>query len=195
MVGVAGVLLAAGAGRRFGGPKALAVLPDGTPFLTRAVDTLLGGGCDPVFVVLGAAVEPASGLLSAAQIVVNADWDTGLGSSLRAGLAALPTSTEAALVLLVDTPGIGPAAVARLLEYGGPDAVAVATYDGRRGHPVLLGRTHWAEASRLAVGDQGARPFLRAHGAAVCEVPCDDIAAPGDIDTPADLRRTPASPT
>lgn len=187
------MLLAAGAGLRFGGPKALAVLPDGTGFLAHAVLTLREGGCDPVVVVLGAAAEQARTLVRDVQVVVNDDWATGMGSSLRRGLAALDAEVDAAVVLLVDTPGIGSAAVARLLAHAAPDAIAVAAYAGRRGHPVLLGRTHWAEVSRLAVGDRGARPFLRSRGSAVLEVACDDIGVPDDIDTVDDLPSGPLS--
>jgi len=187
MARTAGLLLAAGAGRRFGGPKALAVLPDGTGFLVHAVRALREGGCAPVVVVLGSAAEQAHSLVPDAEVVVNGDWATGMGSSLRQGLTALPTDVDAAVVLLVDTPGIGPAAVARLATYADPEAIAVATYAGRRGHPVLLGRRHWPEVCQLAVGDTGARPFLRAHGSAVVEVPCDDVADPTDIDTAGDL--------
>ncbi len=183
----AGLLLAAGAGRRFGSPKALATLPDGTAFLPRAVSALRDGGCAPVFVVLGAGAEQARPLAVGVHVVVNEDWATGMGSSLGAGLAALPGTVAAALVLLVDTPGIGAAAVARVSSYAAPGAVVVATYDGRRGHPVLLGREHWPEVARLAVGDEGARPFLRAHPELVREVPCEDIARPADIDTQQDL--------
>ncbi|MBA3248735.1 MAG: nucleotidyltransferase family protein [Geodermatophilaceae bacterium] len=189
MARTAGLLLAAGAGRRFGGPKALAVLADGTGFLVHAVRALREGGCAPVVVVLGSAAEQARLLVTDAdaEVVVNGDWATGMGSSLRQGLTALPTDVDAAVVLLVDTPGIGPAAVARLATFADPVAIAVATYAGRRGHPVLLGRRHWPEVCRLAVGDTGARPFLRAHGSAVVEVPCDDVADPTDIDTAGDL--------
>ena len=83
---VAGVLLAAGEGSRFGGPKAVAEL-DGERLVDRAVRVLRLGGCDPVVVVLGAAVVEVPG---ADLVVVNPDWATGMGSSLRAGLAALP---------------------------------------------------------------------------------------------------------
>lgn len=184
---VAGLLLAAGAGRRYGGPKALAVLADGTPFLRRAVTALREGGCRPVTVVLGAGAEQARALAAGADVVVNRGWAVGMGSSLVVGLAALPAEAEAALVLLVDTPGVGAAAISRLVAVSTPDAVVVATYSGRRGHPVLIGRRHWAEVARLAVGDVGARPFLRAHPELVSEVACEDVASPEDVDTPADL--------
>lgn len=187
----AGLLLAAGAGRRFGGPKALATLPDGTSFLRAAIAALRGGGCDPVVVVLGAQADRARALASDVEVVVNADWESGMGSSLRAGLAALPASAPAAVVLLVDTPGIGAAAVARLVARADRSAVLVGTYDGRRGHPVLLGRVHWAAVRRLAVGDAGAREFLREHPELVREVPCGDVGSPEDIDTPADLTVEP----
>lgn len=189
MARTAGLLLAAGAGRRFGSPKALAVLADGTPFLQRAIAALREGGCEPLLVVLGAQAERARDLALGAEVVVNDDWESGMGSSLGVGLAALPGSADAALVLLVDTPGIGAAAVARVSSYATPDVVAMATYDGRRGHPVLLGREHWPEVIRTAVGDAGARLFLRAHADLVVEVPCDGIASPEDIDTPGDLAR------
>ncbi|MBA2388901.1 MAG: nucleotidyltransferase family protein [Geodermatophilaceae bacterium] len=185
----AGLLLAAGAGRRFGSPKALATLPDGTGFLQRAVAALCEGGCEPVVVVLGAQADQARELADGAEVVVNADWAAGMGSSLGAGLAALPDTVDAAVVLLVDTPGIGSEAVARLSSYAAQDVLAVATYHGRRGHPVLLGRLHWPEVIRLAVGDAGARAFLRTHADQVTEVPCEDVASPEDIDTPDDLGR------
>lgn len=187
---VAGLLLAAGAGRRFGGPKALVTLPDGTGLLPHAVHTLHRGGCDPVVVVVGAAADQARTRLPPdvdVRVVVNPDWPTGMGSSLRCGLAALGPTVDAAVVLLVDTPGIGSAAVTRLAAVAGPEVVAIATYGGQRGHPVLLGRTHWPDVARLAVGDEGARPFLRTYDGPVREVPCDDVAVPGDIDRPEDL--------
>lgn len=188
MARTAGLLLAAGAGRRFGFPKALATLPDGTSFLQRAITALVDGGCAPVLVVLGAEADRARELAAGADVVVNDDWPSGMGSSLGAGLAVLPADAAAALVLLVDTPGIGAAAVARMVSYTATDAMAVATYGGRRGHPVLLGSEHWPAVTRCAVGDAGARAFLRTHADLVVEVPCGDIASPEDIDTPGDLR-------
>lgn len=182
------MVLAAGAGRRFGGPKALAE-HDGRLLVDRAVGVLREGGCSPIVVVLGAAADTVRerASLAGATVVVNAGWAEGMGSSLRAGLAALvDTAATAALVLLVDLPGITPAAVARVAAAAdGPDTLAAATYRGRRGHPVLLGRSHWSGVAELAVGDTGAKPYLAGHD--VTPVACDDVADGGDADTPAEL--------
>jgi CTP:molybdopterin cytidylyltransferase MocA len=183
-VTTAGLVLAAGEGRRYGMPKALVSLA-GRLLVERALVTLREGGCDPLAVVLGAAADEvrARADLGAALVVGNPDWATGMGSSLRAGLAALAdTPAVAVAVLLVDTPGITPAAVARVLGHGGPDALAAASYQGRQGHPVLLGRAHWAGVAALATGDRGARPYLAGH--AVTLVPCDDVADGTDLDVP-----------
>lgn len=183
--GVAGLVLAAGAGRRFGGPKALATI-GGERLVDRAVRTVRDGGADPVYVVAGAAPLAVAG----AVVVDNPDWATGMGSSLRAGLAALPDDSEAVLVVLVDQPGLTAAAVARLLDSAGrtgPDTVAVATYGGQQRHPVALGRHHWREVSDRAVGDVGARPFLAAHPDLVTPVECGDVADAQDLDTAEDL--------
>jgi CTP:molybdopterin cytidylyltransferase MocA len=181
-VTAAGLLLAAGAGRRYGMPKAL-VRRDGRLLVERAAATLHDGGCAPVVVVLGAAAERVRAATSLRHVVVNPDWATGMGSSLRAGLAALAaTDAEAAVVLLVDQPGITAAAVRRLAALSAPDALAMAGYAGRRGHPVLLGRDHWAGVAALATGDVGARPYLSAHPVRI--VPCADVADDRDVDTP-----------
>jgi CTP:molybdopterin cytidylyltransferase MocA len=181
---VAGLLLAAGAGRRYGRPKAL-VEYEGERLVDRAVGTLRAGGMDPVVVVLGAAADAvrAAARLEGCTVVENPDWDTGMGSSLRAGLAALAaTDAPAAVVLLVDTPGITAEAVRRVAGRAGADALAAAGYGDRWGHPVLLGRDHWAGVAELAVGDTGARSYLRRHPVRV--VPCADVADDIDLDTP-----------
>jgi nicotine blue oxidoreductase len=112
-----------------------------------------------------------------------------MGSSLRAGLASLAgTPARAALVSLVDQPGIGPEAVARVLAgYTDETSLVAAAYDGVRGHPVLLGAAHWAGVAAAAAGDQGARAYLLEHAAGTRLVECGDIARPYDIDTEADL--------
>lgn len=166
---VAGVVLAAGEGRRYGMPKAL-VEHGGRRLVERAVQALRGGGCAPVLVVLGAAADRvrATARLPGATVLDNPRWRTGMGSSVRAGLAALAgTGVVAAVVLLVDMPGIGPEAVRRVAAGATSDALVMAGYADRRGHPVLLGRDHWPGVMELAVGDTGARPYLRAHAGQV----------------------------
>jgi CTP:molybdopterin cytidylyltransferase MocA len=188
---VAGLLLAAGGGRRLGGrPKAL-LSHRGRPLVEHAVRTLREGGCSTVHVVLGAASDEVRrrAELPGCVLVDNPGWAGGMGSSLRAGLDSLAaTDAEAALVLLVDQPGIGPAAVARVLAaHRSPDSLASASYDGRRGHPVLFGARRWADISADAVGDRGARAYLKAHENDIVLVECGDVAEPYDIDTVDDL--------
>ncbi|MFD9634165.1 nucleotidyltransferase family protein [Streptomyces violascens] len=192
---VTGLLLAAGGGRRLGGrPKAL--LPHrGRPLVENAVRVLREGGCRTVYVVLGAAAEEvrARADLAGCVLVDNPDWTEGMGSSLRAGLEALSKSDEAsgaALVSLVDQPGIGAEAVTRVLAaHRSGDSLAAASYDGKRGHPVLFGADRWADIAASATGDRGARVYLKAHEAEIALVECGDIAEPYDIDTEADLGR------
>jgi CTP:molybdopterin cytidylyltransferase MocA len=180
---VAGLLLAAGEGRRFGRPKALVEF-DGERLVDRGVRTLREAGCGPVIVVMGAAAIEVIG----AVVVPNPDWRSGMGSSLRAGLSALPPGCPAVVIALVDQPLVTANAVRRLAEaYRRGAGVAVATYGGRPRNPVLIAARHFAEVGESAVGDAGARVFLRAHPELVTAVACDDVAAPDDIDTPSDL--------
>ncbi|MFG2223272.1 NTP transferase domain-containing protein [Streptomyces sp. NPDC048644] len=190
---MAGLLLAAGGGRRLGGrPKAL-LEHRGRPLVEHAARALRDGGCHPVHIVLGAAAETvrARADLSGYTTRDNPDWAQGMGSSLRVGLAALAGSgADAVVVALVDQPGIGGAAVARVLAaYEGAGSLAAAAYKGRRGHPVLFGADRWAEIAASAEGDRGARAYLRRHASALTLVECGDIADAYDIDTPEDLRR------
>ena len=180
----AGLLLAAGGGRRYGMPKAL-VERAGRLLVEHAAQVLRAGGCDPVVVVLGAAADEVRRRADLAGTIVvdNPDWADGMGSSLRAGLAALAsTGAPAATVLLVDTPGITAAAVRRVSGAADPQDLRAASYRGRQGHPVLLGRAHWAGVAELAAGDVGARPYLAAHD--VTLIPCDDVANGADMDHP-----------
>lgn len=185
---MAGLLLAAGGGRRFGRPKALVEF-DGEPLVRRALRLLAAGGCAPVHVVVGAGADDLPPL-PGAVLVRNPDWYRGMGSSLRLGLASLPTNVTAAVVVLVDQPLLTPAAVRRVrAAYAGGAVVATATYAGRPGHPVLLGRDTWPLLERYATGDRGARDLLRARPDLVLRVPCDGVGVPLDLDTPADLAR------
>jgi CTP:molybdopterin cytidylyltransferase MocA len=182
---VAGVLLAAGEGKRLGTPKALVEL-GGRRLVDLGIDLLRDGGTAPVLVVMGAVRFSVPGVLS----VHNPDWATGMGSSLAAGLRALPENCAAAVIALVDQPLIGVDAVRRLIAaYLAGAEMVVATYHGKPRNPVLLARRHWAGVLEAAVGDAGARPYLRAHPDLVTEVECADTGRPDDVDTPDDLAR------
>jgi nicotine blue oxidoreductase len=182
---VAGILLAAGQGSRLGRPKALIEI-DGQALVTRGIGLLRNGGADPVIVVTGAARLDLPDVIA----VHNPDWRTGMGSSLRAGLAALPDSAQAVVVALVDQPLITPEAVRRLIAaFQAGAVVAVASYRGRPRNPVLVARAHWAAVATAAVGDTGARPFLRGNPELVTAVECGDAGRPDDLDTSADLDR------
>jgi CTP:molybdopterin cytidylyltransferase MocA len=182
---VAGILLAAGEGSRLGQPKALLKF-GGEPLARRGVALLRDGGAAPIVVVTGAVAVDLPGVLT----VHNPAWRSGMGSSLAAGLATVPGSCGAAVIALVDQPLVGPAAVRRLIAaYRAGASVAVAAYGGALRNPVLLAREHWAEVTALAVGDAGARPFLRAHPELITPVECGDTGRPDDLDTPSDLDR------
>ncbi len=163
---IAAVVLAAGAGSRFGGPKQALLLPD----VLRAVRA---SSVDDVLVVAGAHPLDAD-----ARVVDCPEWERGAGASLRCGLTALPEGAEAAVVVLADGPNLSPAAIDRVVERwrAGDGDVIAASYGGVRGHPVVLGRAVWPQ-----IPDEGARalePVL---------VPCDDLGSPGDVDFADDL--------
>jgi CTP:molybdopterin cytidylyltransferase MocA len=164
---VGAVVLAAGAASRFGSPKQRLLL---APVLTRV---RRAATIDDIVVVVG-----AHELESDARTVRCADWERGPGASLRCGLEALPSGTEAAVVVLADGPELAPEAIDRVVAAWrkGAGEVIAASYGGDRGHPVVLGRTVWP-----AVPDEGARAFEPVL------VPCDDLGAPGDVDVPDDM--------
>jgi CTP:molybdopterin cytidylyltransferase MocA len=203
---VAGLLLAAGAGRRAGGPKALrtdhvdGAAGKGDTWVERAVDVLLAGGCDEVAVVVGAASQAVRDRLAdrPVQVVEAPDWAGGMGSSLRAGLRSLMIRAPGvdlhagdlqrselpgcACVHLVDLPDVGADVVARLLPHAARDALVRASYGGRVGHPVLIGRDHWVSVCESAEGDRGAGMYLRNNAVELVE--CADLATGRDVDSP-----------
>ncbi|WUJ68675.1 nucleotidyltransferase family protein [Kribbella soli] len=182
---IAGLVLAAGAGRRMGTPKALIRDGDGVPWVVRTARVLTDAGCSPVVVVVGAAADEVRAEVATepVQVVEATNWTEGMSASLRSGLSAL--SADAVLVVPVDLPGLTSAAVRRVLEGASADALVRATYDGAPGHPVLIGRAHWEGVITSAHGDAGARDYLRAHRVEL--VACDDIGDGADADTLDDL--------
>jgi nicotine blue oxidoreductase len=183
---VVSVVLAAGAGERFGGLKQLTPFR-GKPLLAHAVDATLAGPTDATVVVLGSrAAEVEEGLdLGGVTVVRCADWARGSGASLRAGLTVLPDDATAAMVTLGDEPVVPAAAASRLLRARAPGTNALrATYRGRPGHPVLIERPLFAPLIE-ALPDGRPGELLREVG--ILTVDCTDLGDPVDIDTPADL--------
>ena len=176
--GIAGVLLAAGAGTRYGKPK---VLVDG--WLPAAVAALADGGCAPVIVVLGAAVVPAPPDVIA---ITAPDWHTGLSASVRAGLAeAERIGADYAVFHVIDTPDVGSAIVARVIKraLASRSGLARACFGDQPGHPVVIARRHWPDVIGALSADQGAGAFLRARSD-VEIVDCSDLASGRDHDEP-----------
>ena len=193
---ITGLLLAAGAGRRYGGPKALAQT-DGEAWVVRSARALLDGGCGDVLVVTGAESERVDAVLDDAgmpQVATSfcGTWEQGMGESLRAGLTSLVSRGRTvpllAVVHLVDLPDVGGDVVARLIDEGGarPSTLARAAYQSVPGHPVALGQEHWQPVLADARGDSGARAYLRRSRPALVE--CGDLASGEDVDTPASVR-------
>ena len=168
---IAAIVLAAGAATRFGSPKQRLLLP-------RVLDRLATSPVDEVVVVEGAYGLCVDATQASVRLVHCAAWKRGPGASLRCGLAALGDDVEAAVVIMADGPELAPEAVARVIDSWrseGGDVVA-ASYRGQRGHPLLVARALWGD-----VPDAGLRvlePRL---------VRCDDLGAPGDVDTPEDF--------
>lgn len=169
------MVLAAGAGTRYGMPK---VLAEQGQWLRNAVAALHGGGCADIVVVLGAAVVQVP---APARAVVARDWAQGLSASLRAGIAALDAAAELAVISLVDTPDVGADAVRRVLAAVPETGLARAVYDGRPGHPVVIARRFWPQLLATVHGDTGAGPFLRGRPD-VIGVECADLAGGRDVD-------------
>jgi len=174
MGSIAAIVLAAGEASRFGAPKQRLLLP-------RVLERLASAPIDEIVIVAGAyeLEAPRNGLLRGipARVVRCEEWALGPGASLRCGLAALEGGTDAAVVVLADGPNLAPAAVERVLtSWRDAAGVVAASYGGDRGHPVVMGRDDWRNIPDEGLRD---RPVLL--------VPCDDLGAPGDVDTPADL--------
>lgn len=189
-MGIAGIVLAAGAGTRMGRPKGLMSDAHGEPWVRLAVRSMVDAGCDPVVVVTGARGRDVAALVPPSALLVQADdWAEGMGASLRAGLTALAELSEppeAAVVGLVDTPDVTTPVVTRLINVltnvTSLRVLARATYGGKPGHPVLLGRDHWPGIVAAAQGDAGARHYLRGRPDLVL-VEAGDLATGLDIDS------------
>jgi CTP:molybdopterin cytidylyltransferase MocA len=182
---IGGLVLAAGAGTRFGSAKQLANL-EGKPMLEHAVRAMVASSVGRVVVVLGSGAEEVLDAVDmhGAEGVVCERWAEGQSASLACGLAEL-SDCEAVVVTLGDQPRVAPDAIRRVIAARGDGAAAVrATYHGEPGHPVLLERDLF-ERMRDVSGDHGARNLLISMHTR--EVPCDDLGGGEDVDTPAEL--------
>ncbi|HEX2578449.1 MAG TPA: NTP transferase domain-containing protein [Aquihabitans sp.] len=187
MGATATVVLAAGAGTRFDGSthKLASALADGTSLARRAVEVALAAAVGPVGVVVGAVDAARLDLPAGATVIANPVWADGQATSLQAAVRwAGGAGHDAVVVALADQPGLTTSAW-RAVAAATATPVAVATYDGRRGHPVRLGEAAWPLLP--TTGEEGARSVLRARPELVTEVPC--AGDPADIDTAADLAR------
>lgn len=193
-----GLVLAAGAGSRYGMPKGLVTDESGQAWAAHAATTLAAGGCEPVLVVVGAASEAVSQLLPAwCEAVECPDWAEGIGASLRAGLQAAVRvpGARCVVVTLVDLPGLTDRAVRRVVEAGegSPETLARAVHDGAPGHPVVIGVGHVDGVCAELQGDRGANGYVRRHG--VLEVECGDLWDGRDVDVPTSGTLSPQEET
>jgi CTP:molybdopterin cytidylyltransferase MocA len=188
---IAGVVLAAGGGSRFGGAKQLADL-DGVPLLEHAIRSIEAvPAIERIVVVLGArADEVRAGVdFGSTEVVVCEDWETGQSASLKTGIAAIAGDARAAVITLGDMPRVTPQVIARFADLAaehGAHARARAVYEGVPGHPVVLGSAYFDAVAEIE-GDIGARELLRSIG--VFKIECAHLCSAIDIDTPADLER------
>lgn len=176
-----GIILAAGSGSRMGTPKAILEI-EGERLIDRAVALFHDAGIKDVYVVLGA----WQGLVPDAEVLINPDWKSGMGSSLRVGLAHVEKLSEfsEAIVTLVDLPGLTSTAIRAVANTS--QEIVVGTFDGKPGHPVKFARRYWKEIAESSVGDVGARNFLKGRDD-IFTIALEKLATGKDIDTPEDL--------
>lgn len=186
-----------------GMPKALVRLPGGKSLLTHSLRILRDGGCGDIVVVLGAGepfvrkaletwADEVEQIMGDGELFVigNPAYEEGMSTSVRVGLQRvqeLRSKPESVVIQLVDTPQISPDAIERLRKESSAGALAVATYDGIIGHPMLIGRDHWLPIAEMVTGDVGARQYLNGRDD-LTRVACDGLGSPVDIDTPDELR-------
>ncbi len=185
---IAAVVLAAGESRRMGDANKLTMIVDGTPMVARVVDELLASRAERVIVVTGHERERIEEALSGRDVdlVHNPDYEEGIATSIRTGVAALGNDVHGVLVALGDMPWVSAEVIDRLVDAFTSDgelSIFIPTFGRKRGNPVLWGSQHFPELLALA-GDVGGKALFHRHAAAICYV---DVESPGvniDVDTP-----------
>jgi molybdenum cofactor cytidylyltransferase len=189
---VAAIVLAAGRSTRMGPENKLLADLGGKPMVRHVVEAALASTARPVLVVTGHQAAQVADALAGLDVtlVANPAYATGLASSLKAGIRAVPAACDGALILLGDMPRVAPGHIERLIAAlaAEPESIIVPVHDGQRGNPVLWPRRYFSELLQLE-GDAGARRLFAAHPGAVREVAAADDAILSDIDTPEALLR------
>jgi molybdenum cofactor cytidylyltransferase len=190
---VAAIVLAAGRSTRFGEANKLLAEIGGEPMVARAAALALASRARPVIVVTGFEAERVATALKdlGVEIAHNRDFAQGIGTSLRAGLRAVPPASEGALILLGDMPRVDASVLDALLAAfaaNGTESICVPVHAGRRGNPVLWGRAYFPEMMRLS-GDRGAKQLMRLHPGKIVEVEVGTDSIFEDVDLAADLDR------
>ena len=185
---IAAIILAAGRSARMGAVNKLLADLDGAPMIVRVAEAVEGSRTEPGVVVTGHERERVEAALAGRNLTFahNPDYATGLSSSLRRGVAALPDSLDGVVVVLGDMPRVSSAAINRLIAAFAPpegSAICVPTWRGKRGNPVLFARRFFTEMQAI-VGDVGARSLIGRYPQMVCEVAMADDGVLGDVDTP-----------
>lgn len=196
MTAVAAIILAAGRSSRMAPRNKLLEAVGGRAIICRVAEAAIASGAKPVVAVTGYEAPRIAEALHGLEvkIVHNADFEAGLSTSLRAGLAALPAKIDGALVLLGDMPFVEVRDLAALMAAfatKGRDSICLPVRHGKRGNPVLWGAAYFAEMMRLT-GDIGAKQMLQAHRRRVTEVEASSDGIFADLDTPSDLARLEA---
>ena len=193
-----GLLLAAGRSTRMGGSHKLAALFNDEPLINRSASVLGSSGIGAPVVVLGHDAERMKSLLGATAVstVINPDYADGLSSSLRTGIAALPSDCDGVVIHLADMPGVTSEAIRQMgsaFAKSGGTAIVRATHAGKRGNPVILPRSVFTQVSRLT-GDMGARAIVEGFAGQIIDVEIGE-AASIDVDTPEALKAAGGTPS
>lgn len=182
---IAAIVLAAGRSTRMGAVNKLIADIDGMPMVRRVVEAALASQAAPVLVVTGHMGDEVAAALAGLAVtpVANPDYATGLASSLKAGLRALPPSCDGALIMLGDMPQIAPEHLNTLIAAFSADAIMVPMHAGKQGNPILWPARYFPELLQLD-GDAGAKRLIATHAARAREVDLPTTAIFADIDTP-----------
>ena len=188
---IAAIVLAAGRSTRMGAVNKLIADIGGKPLVRIAAEQALASRARPVIVVTGHQREKVESALQGLDVTVvhNPDYADGLGTSLRAGIAAVPDTADGAIVCLGDMPQVDAGLIDKLLGAFDPERgalVVVPVIDGKRGNPVVWSRRFFKDLMSVQ-GDVGARYLIGSYAEAVAEVPVDSAAALTDVDTPESL--------